>query len=254
MVYGSNWPMDIVAFVLLDMAKRNREGVTAESAAAAAMIEGVTAGTAAAASMIADNAADVPSHAPAEIEASPPRASAAKVLPASPATNRDRFRAALMPAQISCDLSSVQPDPGMRFSFQAIVLIVYPAQSNPVRRHVMLADGHGVAGVTVWNANVNAFSNDSIGRMAHFTKMSLVCCNIPHCTTKSRIHTGRSQRHSLHFNEQRIGSDILGRHWALRSHMVAWHSIPKCNCGYTFRRLQREQHCQHRRHLGRRYL
>ena len=242
--------MVIVAYVLLNMAKRNREGVTAGCAAAAEMIEGVTAGTAAAAAMIAD----VQSHAPAEIEASPPRASAAMVLPASPATNRDRFRAALMPAQISCDLSSVQPDPGMRFSFQAIVMIVYPAQSNPARRHVMLADGYGVAGVTVWNANVNAFSNDSIGRMAQFTKMSLVCCNIPHCTTKSRIHTGRSQRHSLHFNEQRIGSDILGRHWALRSHMVAWHSISKCHCGYTFRRPQREQHCQHRGHLGRRYL
>lgn len=229
------------------MAKRNRESNTSAECA-----NGVTAGAAAAAAMIADEvSADVPSQAsPAEIQASPPRAAAALVLPASPATNRERFRAASMPAQISCDLSSVQPDPGMRFSFQAIVLIVYPAQTNPLRRHVLLADGYGVAGVTVWNANVNAFSNDSIGRMAHFTKMALVCCNNPLCVIQSRILTGRSQRHPLHFYEQRIDSVILGRHWALRTHMVAWYTNPKSNCGYTFRRLQREQHCQHRRHLG----
>ena len=148
-----------------------------ESNTSAEFEEGVTAGAAAAAALIADQVpAEVPSHAaPAEDQPSPPRAAAALVLPASPATNRERFRAASMPAQVSCDLSSVQPDPGMRFSFQAIVIIVYPAQTNPVRRHVLLADGYGVAGVTVWNANVNAFSNDSIGRMAHFTKMSLVC-------------------------------------------------------------------------------
>lgn len=97
--------------------------------------------------------------------------------PASPASNRERFRAACMPSQITCDLSCVQSDPGLRFSFQAIVLICYPAQTNPARRHVLLADGNGIAGVTVWNANVNAFSSSSIGRMAHFTKMSLVIHN-----------------------------------------------------------------------------
>ena len=157
------------------MVKRNRE-----SNASAEFENGVTAGSAAAAAMITGQVpAGVQSHAaPAEVETSPPRAAAAVVLPASPATNRERFRAASMPAQISCDLSSVQPETGMRFSFQAIVLIVYPSQTNPMRRHVMLADGYGVAGVTVWNANVSAFSNDSIGRMAHFTKMALVCCNI----------------------------------------------------------------------------
>lgn len=159
-----------------NMVKRNRE-----SNAAADVEDGVMAGAAAAAVMIADQLpAEAPSHAARDVvEVSPPPASAAMALPVSPATNRERFRAASMPAQISCDLSCVQPDPGMRFSFQAIVLIVYPAQTNPVRRHVLLADGYGVAGVTIWNANVNAFSNESIGRMAHFTKMSLVCSNIP---------------------------------------------------------------------------
>lgn len=177
MVYISKSSMVMVAYVelfLFVMVKRNRESNTS-----AEVEQGVTAGAAAAAVMIADQVpAGEPNHAAsAKVEASPPRATAAVVMPASPATNRERFRAASMPAQVSCDLSSVQPDPGMRFSFQAIVLIVYPAQTNPARRHVMLADGYGVAGVTIWNANVNAFSNDSIGRMAHFTKMSLVCCN-----------------------------------------------------------------------------
>lgn len=222
---------------LFDMVKRNRESNTS-----AEIENGVTAGAAAATAMIEDQVpVGIPIlAAPAEVENSPPRAAAAMVLPASPATNRERFRAASMPAQISCDLSSVQPDPGMRFSFQAMVLIVYPAQTNPVRRHVLLADGYGVAGVTVWNANVNAFSNDSIGRMAHFTKMALVCCCIPLCTIQSRILAGRSQRHTLHCYEQRIDSDILGRHGALCSHMVARYTNPKSNCGYTFRRLQRE--------------
>jgi len=177
-LYVSKSTIDFVAYValsLFDMVKRNRE-----SNASAEFENGVTAGSAAAAAMITGQVpAGVQSHAaPAEVETSPPRAAAAVVLPASPATNRERFRAASMPAQISCDLSSVQPETGMRFSFQAIVLIVYPSQTNPMRRHVMLADGYGVAGVTVWNANVSAFSNDSIGRMAHFTKMALVCCNI----------------------------------------------------------------------------
>ena len=160
------------------MVKRNRESDTS-----AIMNQAETVDAPAAPAMIADEVhAGAPIQAaPAEV-ASPPRAAAAVVLPASPATNRERFRAASMPAQISCDLSSAQPDPGMRFSFQAIVLIVYPAQTNPMRRHVMLADGYGVAGVTVWNANVNAFSNESIGRMAHFTKMALVCTNMPCCT------------------------------------------------------------------------
>ena len=159
------------------MVKRSRD-----SNASVELVEGATAGAAAAAAMIADDEpAEVPSRTVAAVvEVSPPHECPILLLPpASPATNRERFRAASMPAQISCDLSCVQPDPGMRFSFQAIVLIVYPAQNNPVRRHVLLADGYGVAGVTVWNANVNAFSNESIGRMAYFTKMSLVRCN-PH--------------------------------------------------------------------------
>ena len=99
------------------------------------------------------------------------------VAPPSPANNRDRFRASLMPAQVTCDLSSVVVDPGHRFTFQGIVMVVFPASSNPIRRHVLVGDGRGVVGITVWNAHVNAFSNESVGQLLVVTKVSVVTFN-----------------------------------------------------------------------------
>jgi hypothetical protein len=99
------------------------------------------------------------------------------VAPPSPASNRDRFRASLMPAQITCDLSSVVVDPGHRFTFQGIVMVVFPASANPVRRHVLIGDGRGVVGITVWNAHVNLFSQDSVGQLLVVTKVSVVMFN-----------------------------------------------------------------------------
>jgi len=97
--------------------------------------------------------------------------------PPSPAGNRDRFRQSLMPMQVTCDLSSVSSDPGLRFSFQGIVLVVYPASNNPSRRHVLLGDGRGIVGLTVWNAHVQAFGFTSVGQLAMFTKVSLTMNN-----------------------------------------------------------------------------
>jgi hypothetical protein len=85
---------------------------------------------------------------------SPPRSavvdgqSDVAVLPASPASNRERFRASQMPSQVSCDLSSVPVEPGHSFTFQGIVLVVFPASANPLRRHVLVGDGRGVVGLT----------------------------------------------------------------------------------------------------------
>ena len=93
--------------------------------------------------------------------------------PPSPAGNRERFRQSLMPLQVTCDLSSVTSDPGLRFSFQGIVLVVYPASTNPMRRHVLLGDGRGIVGLTVWNAHVQAFGFSTVGQLAIFTKVSL---------------------------------------------------------------------------------
>jgi hypothetical protein len=99
------------------------------------------------------------------------------VLPPSPASNRDRFRASQMPSQVTCDLSSVAVDPGHRFTFQGIVLVVFPASANPVRRHVLVGDGRGVVGITVWNTHVNSFSTDSVGQLLAVTKVSVVIHN-----------------------------------------------------------------------------
>ena len=97
--------------------------------------------------------------------------------PPSPAGNRERFRQSLMPLQVTCDLSSVTSDPGLRFSFQGIVLVVYPASTNPMRRHVLLGDGRGIVGLTVWNAHVQAFGFSTVGQLAIFTKVSLTMNN-----------------------------------------------------------------------------
>jgi len=99
------------------------------------------------------------------------------VNPPSPGNNRERFRASLMPAQISCDLSAVVVDPGHRFTFQGIVLVVYPSSANPLRRHVLVGDGRGVVGITVWNAHVNSFSSDTVGQLLVVTKVSVVIHN-----------------------------------------------------------------------------
>ena len=108
---------------------------------------------------------------------SPQRSAVVAVLPPSPASNRDRFRASQMPSQVTCDLSSVAVDPGHRFTFQGIVLVVFPASTNPVRRHVLVGDGRGVVGITVWNTHVNTFSTDSVGQLLVVTKVSVVIHN-----------------------------------------------------------------------------
>lgn len=113
---------------------------------------------------------------------SPPRSTDVKqevlvVNPPSPGNNRDRFRAALMPSQITCDLSAVVVDPGHRFTFQGIVLVVYPSSANPLRRHVLVGDGRGVVGITVWNAHVNSFSSDTVGQLLVVSKVTVVIHN-----------------------------------------------------------------------------
>ena len=106
-----------------------------------------------------------------------PQAHREDVVPSSPATNRERFRASLMPSQITCDLSNVTVEPGHRFTFQGIVLVVFPASSNPTRRHVLVGDGRGTVGITVWNALVNTFTSETIGQLVVVTKVSVIIHN-----------------------------------------------------------------------------
>jgi hypothetical protein len=132
--------------------------------------EGVSAGASAAVEMIATH--NIPLTADPPV--TPPRVMVS--VNVSP-SNRDRFRNACMPNQVSCDLSTVSAEPGYRFSFQAVVLVVFPSSSNPIRRHVLVGDGRGSVGVTVWNAHVNAFSSASIGQCVAITKVSMTVHN-----------------------------------------------------------------------------
>jgi hypothetical protein len=132
-------------------------------AVAAEVRDGIDAGRVAASAMIAPH--------------TPPRSNATSAVVSPGGTNRERFQSSAMPSQISCDLSSVSTEPGFRFSFQAIVLVVFPASTNPIRRHVLVGDGRGTVGITVWNAHVNSFSFQSIGQCVHLTKVSVTVHN-----------------------------------------------------------------------------
>jgi hypothetical protein len=120
------------------------------------------------------------------------------VQPMSPASNRERFHASCMPNIISCDLSTVSTQAGLKFSFVAIVLVVYPASNNPLRRHVLLGDGRGTVGITVWNANVNMFSSQTVGQLAQFTKIAMTIHNNTRglvLNKESTIHIAQSPVH-----------------------------------------------------------
>jgi hypothetical protein len=129
-----------------------------------------------AASMQTKGVANTSSSSPPRLNASD-QAMVAAVQPMSPASNRDRFHASCMPNTISCDLSTVSTQAGLKFSFAGIVLVVYPASNNPLRRHILLGDGRGTVGVTVWNTNVGLFSSKSVGQLAQFTKLAMTCHN-----------------------------------------------------------------------------
>jgi hypothetical protein len=94
--------------------------------------------------------------------------------PASPAGNRARFMSGLQPNKVSCDLSSAPVSPGLRFSFEAVIVVVYPAStSSPMRRYIELMDAFGTTGITVWNSYVHAVSPLSVGCVAKFTRLAL---------------------------------------------------------------------------------
>jgi hypothetical protein len=52
-------------------------------------------------------------------------------------------------------------------------LAVHPATTTPDRRYIMVADATGGVGITVWNANVNKFGFDSIGKVVQLGKVVL---------------------------------------------------------------------------------
>ena len=97
---------------------------------------------------------------------------------ASPGGNRARFIANCQPLRVCCNLSQVGVVAvGMRFSFEAVVFVVYPASTQPDRRHVLLVDSTGCAGLTVWGAHVPQFTFATVGCVVKFTKLGMVVHN-----------------------------------------------------------------------------
>ena len=101
-----------------------------------------------------------------------------RVAPPAPGGNRARFLAGVQPSRVSCDLSNVAVTPGLRFSFEAIITVVYPASTSPPeRRYIELADAHGFTGITCWNSYANAVTPDCVGRVVKFTRLALTVHN-----------------------------------------------------------------------------
>jgi hypothetical protein len=92
----------------------------------------------------------------------------------SPGGNRDRFMMNCQPLRVCCDLGAVGlHSAGVRFAFQAVVFVVYPPSEKPERRHVLLIDSTGCAGLTVWGAHVPLFTFATVGSVVKFTKLGM---------------------------------------------------------------------------------
>ena len=104
--------------------------------------------------------------------------------------NRARFLSGMQPSKVSCDLSMTPVSPGLRFSFEAIVVVVYPASTTPPeRRYIEVMDQHGTTGITVWNQNAHVLGRDAVGCVVKFTRLSLTMHNGKKNLTMSKDST-----------------------------------------------------------------
>ena len=92
--------------------------------------------------------------------------------PPSP-SHRDVFLASLQVAKVNTNLSTVKVVPGARLNFEGTVVVVYPCETNPLRRYVMFADEHGTLGITFWNENASKFNSSIVGTVVQVTKVLL---------------------------------------------------------------------------------
>ena len=95
------------------------------------------------------------------------------IVPKSPVSTRDRFLAGFLPSRTCCNMELCRAPAGSKFSISGICISVFPAVTNPDRRYIQLADSTGSVGVTVWNANVMKFSNESVGSLVSLNKVSI---------------------------------------------------------------------------------
>jgi hypothetical protein len=104
--------------------------------------------------------------------------------------NRARFMAGLQPSKVTCDLTTTPVSPGLRFSFEAVIVVVYPASTSPPeRRYIEVIDQHGTTGITVWNQNAHVVNRDSVGCVVKFTRLALTMHNGKKNLTMSKEST-----------------------------------------------------------------
>jgi hypothetical protein len=97
--------------------------------------------------------------------------------------------AGLQPTKVTCDLINIPANPGIRFSFEAVITVVYPASLGNDRRYLELSDAHGSTGITIWNPHVNTVTPDCVGRVLKFTRLALTVHNGKKSLTMSKEST-----------------------------------------------------------------
>lgn len=127
---------------------------------------------------------------PAASDSSVPKdvavASGGNLCPPSPSGNRQKFLNGLLPTRICCNLALCRPVNGSKFNITGICVSVFPAQSNPDRRYIQLADETGIVGITVWNSNVAKFDSSTAGQLVTCAKVAMSTYNGKRMLTMTR--------------------------------------------------------------------
>jgi len=106
--------------------------------------------------------------------------------PPSPSGNRQKFLNGLLPTRICCNLDLCRAPSGSKFNISGICVSVFPAQSNPDRRYIQLADETGTVGITVWNGNVAKFDSSTAGQLVTCSKVAMSSHNGKKMLTMTR--------------------------------------------------------------------
>jgi hypothetical protein len=136
--------------------------------------------------------------------------------PPSPKGNRQSFLNGLLPTRICCNLALCRAPSGSKFNVTGICVAVFPAQSNPDRRYIQMADETGTVGITVWNGNVAKFDASTSGKLVTCVKVAM------------SSHNGKKMLTMTRDSSIQIADDdqhVVSRWW--RSLL---HDVPK-SCG-----------------------
>jgi len=120
------------------------------------------------------------------VQLEPPHAAVAHGVSQSPKGNRQSFLNGLLPTRICCNVSLCRPPNGSKFNVTGICVAVFPAQTNPDRRYIQLADETGTVGITVWNGNVAKFDRGTAGQLVTCVKVAMSAHNGKKLLTMTR--------------------------------------------------------------------